>query len=76
MIGPLNVLQNAFRVEFSHQTRDLECFADRYTIPWNLPTIFHPDPIANSTADVPSFTLRTALSAIPLVSDLCGVEVQ
>ena len=25
---------------------------------------------------MPSFTLRTALSAIPFVSDLCGVDVQ
>ena len=33
------------------------------------PQIFHLDPIANNTAEVPSFTLRTALSAIPLVSD-------
>ena len=30
----------------------------------------------NSTADVPSLILRTALSAIPFVSDLCGVDVQ
>ena len=29
----------------------------------------------NNTAEVPSFTLRTALSAIPCVSDLCGVDV-
>ena len=35
---------------------------------------FRPD--CNSTADVPSLTLRTALSAIPLVSDRCGVDVQ
>ena len=35
-----------------------------------------PRPDCNSTADVPSFTLRTALSAIPCVSDLCGVDVQ
>ena len=33
-------------------------------------------PDCNSTADVPSFTLRTALSAIPFVFDLCGVDVQ
>ena len=33
-------------------------------------------PDCNNTAEVPSFTLRTALSAIPLVSDLCGVDVQ
>ena len=30
----------------------------------------------NNTAEVPSFTLRTALSAIPFVCDLCGVDVQ
>ena len=40
------VLQNAFRMEFSHRSRDLQCFADRYNIPWNLPTNFHPDVIA------------------------------
>ena len=35
---------------------------------------FRPD--CSNTAEVPSFTLRTALAAIPLVSDLCGVDVQ
>ena len=30
----------------SHQTRDLECFADSSNIPWNLPTNFHSDLIA------------------------------
>ena len=30
----------------------------------------------NSAADIPSFTLRTALSAIQVVSDLCGIDVQ
>ncbi len=35
---------------------------------------FRPD--FKNTAEVPSFTLRTALSAIPLVSDRCGVDVQ
>ena len=69
------VAQNVSRMEVSHQTRDLECFTDRYSIPWKLPTNFHLDPIATS-AEVPSFTLRTALSAIPSVSDLCGVDVQ
>ena len=59
----------------SHQTRDLERFEDRSGIPWNLPTNFHPDLIA-TIAEVPSLILRTALSAIPLVSDLCGVDVQ
>ena len=33
-------------------------------------------PDCNNTADVPSFTLRTALLAIPFVSDLCGVDAQ
>ena len=46
MIGALKVFQNASRMEFSHQTWDLESFADRWSIPWNLPTIFHPDLIA------------------------------
>ena len=35
---------------------------------------FRPD--CNNTAEVPSFALRTALSAIPFVSDLFGVDVQ
>ena len=35
-----------------------------------------PTPDCNSTADVPPSTLRTAFSAIPFVSDLCGVDVQ
>ena len=30
-------------MESSHQTKDLECFANRCSILWNLPTIFHPD---------------------------------
>ena len=60
----------------SRQTRDLESFAHRYSIPWNLPHQFSSRPDRNNMAEVPSFTLRTALSAIPLVSDLCGVEVQ
>ena len=30
----------------------------------------------SNTAEVPSSALRTALSAIPFVSDLCGVDVQ
>ena len=35
---------------------------------------FFSRPDCNSTADVPSFTLRTALSAIPFVCDQCGVD--
>ena len=37
---------------------------------------FSSRPDCNNTAGVPSFTLRTALSAIPFVSDLRGVDVQ
>ena len=37
---------------------------------------FSSRPDCNNTAEVPSFTLRTALSTIPFVSDLCGVDVQ
>ena len=37
---------------------------------------FSSRPDCNSTADVPSFTLRNTLSAIPFVCDLCGVDVQ
>ena len=68
--GPLNgTPKTASHNVSSHQTRDLECFADSSDIPWNPPTIFHPD----LTATVPhmslSVTLRTALSAIPIVYD-------
>ena len=34
------VAQNVFHTGFSHQIRDLWRFADRYNIPWNLPTNF------------------------------------
>ena len=50
-------------------------------IPWNLANLVKNHvgiihwPDLTATAD-PSFTLRTALSAIPFVSDLCGVDVQ
>ena len=37
---------------------------------------FSSRPDCNNTAEVPSFTLRTTLSAFPFVSDLCGVDVQ
>ena len=35
---------------------------------------FSSKPDRNNTADVPSFTLRTARSVIPFVCDLCGVD--
>ena len=37
---------------------------------------FSSSPDCNNTADVPSFTLRTALSAIPFAYNLCGLHVQ
>ena len=76
MIGPLKGSPKRHGYGVYHQTRDLECFADRKNIPWNLPTIFSSRPDCNSTADVRSFTMRTALFAIPFVSDLCSIDVQ
>ena len=68
------VLRTTFHKVSSHQTRDLECFADSSSIPWNPPTIFRPDLIAT----VPRMSLPQfcALSAIPFVSDRWGVDVQ
>ena len=40
------VLRTASHKVSSHQTIDLECFAENNNIPWNPPTIFHPDLIA------------------------------
>ena len=47
MIGPLKGSPKCLSYGVSsHQTKDLECFADRKSIPQNLPTIFHQDLIA------------------------------
>ena len=55
------VLRTVFRVEFSHQTLDLECFADSSNIPeFAHHSMFRPN--CNHTTDVPSMILRTALS--------------
>ena len=52
------------------------CFADGNSLPWSLPTIFHPDLIATQYRRDSFFKiLRTALTAI-LVSDLRGVDVK
>ena len=67
------ILQIFVHTEFSLLPRDTGHFADSNSIPWDLTTTFHPIQTANNTADVPSFTLHTARSAIPLVSDLRGV---
>ena len=40
------VFRTAFHWVSFHQTRDLECFADRYNVPRNPPTNFHQDLIA------------------------------
>ena len=40
------VLQSAVHEVFSLPIRGLERLADNNIIPWNLPTIFHPDQIA------------------------------
>ena len=67
------VPQIVFHTEFSSLSGGLGHFVDSNSIPLNQPTIFHPSPIATILADVPSFTLRTALSAMPFVSDRWGV---
>ena len=66
--------RTAFRKVFSHQKVHPEFFAD--SSPWNPPSIRYPDRTAIAPQMSHSFTLRTALSAIPSVSDLCGVDVQ
>ena len=53
--------------------RGLAHCAENSNIPWNRPTISS-SPDCRSIAEVPSFTLRTALSAMPFVLDRQGVE--
>ena len=76
IIGPLNGCpQNVFHRASSHQKIGLWRFADRCNVFHGIcPPTFHLDPIATIQQRVPSFTLRTALSAIPLVlrSVWCG----
>ena len=42
------VARNVFRMVSSHQTRDLECFADSSNTPWNPTTILCPDLVATA----------------------------
>ena len=70
------VVQNISHMGSSHQIRDLERFAERKKHSMESAHQFSSRPDCSNTAEVPSFTLRTALSAIPFVSDLCGVDVQ
>ena len=65
------VLQIAFHTVFSHQAGGLVCFEDSS----NIPDLSSKSD-CNSSAEVPSFILRTALSAMPFVSDRCGAHVQ
>ena len=76
MIGPLHGFQNVSRMVFSHHARDLVCFADSSKHSMESAHHFSSRPDCNNTAEVPSFALRPALSTIPFVSDLCGVDVQ
>ena len=69
------VLQIGFHTVFSQLPSGLGHFARGSSIPWNQPTIFSSNPDCSNTADVPSVFLRTALSAVPFVSDRLCVEV-
>ena len=53
---------------------NLECFLISNGIPQLLPTSFLAILNRINIDDVPAFTRRTALSAMPFVSDLCGVD--
>ena len=55
----------------SHQTRDLVCFADSSNIPWNPPTIFHPDQIAT----VPQMSLLSLYALLSQQSHLFPICV-
>ena len=70
------VRRTVFRVEFSHLPGGLGHFADSNSIPWNQPTIFHPDLIA-TILQTYLLSLCVLLSQQShFVSDLCGVDVQ
>ena len=69
------VLQIVFQRVFSHLPGSLGHFADS-NIPIEPAHHCSSNPDCNSTAEVPCFTLFTALSTVPFVSDLCGVDVQ
>ena len=62
--------------KFSHPIRGLERCGGNSSIPMESAHQVSSRPDCRSIADVPQFTLRTARSAIPSVSDRWGVEVQ
>ena len=61
--------ESSFTSEFSNLSGVLGRFADSKSIPKNQPTTFHRD--WNSTAEVPSLTLRTDRAAMPHDSERC-----
>ena len=73
--GPLNGIPNHFSWGISPS--DKRSWMFRKLVKHSMESAHHfsSRPDCNNTADVPSFTLRTALSAIPFVCDLCGVDV-
>ena len=63
------ILQIVFHTVFSHLPENLGCFADNNSIPKNRTTTFHPVLIVAILLKCLLFSLRTALSAMPVVSD-------
>ena len=55
---------------FSHQTRDLVCFADSSDIPWNPPTIFRPD----LSATIPQMSLPSFCALLFRQSHLSQID--
>ena len=76
MIGPLNGFQK--RLSNGVFPSDKRSWIFRRQEKHSMESAYHfsPRPDGNNTADVPSFTLRTAPSAISFVSDLCGIDAQ
>ena len=63
------IFQIVFHAVFSHLLGGLGCFADSNSIPKNRTTTFHPVLIVAILLKCLLFILRTALSAMPVVSD-------
>ena len=70
------VLRIAVHKVSSRLQGGLEHFADGNGIPENQPTIFHPSLIVTTPQTSLLFILRTALSAMPFISDRWSVEVR
>ena len=63
------VLRIVCQKEFSREQRGIGHFADSNSIPWNQTTISHLILLVAIQLMYLSFTLRTARSAMPFVSD-------